>query len=448
MAEYLGAKIRSHTLKRYLPRLIGLYIILLPFTNLLRIPLLGKKIQLPEIVFLSILVITLFNYKTFLKTVFPFKYGDLLLLLLPFSYLVSGNFSFYSITLNEFFGLSYLVVLFWICRWVFLEEVDHLPSYTFKYFNYCSLTAAIPAIIGWALAWAGMESLLVRPSDIYYPYLGNIPRGQGFTQTPGMLITILGICFILKIVELDNKQKISKWDGIMLLILTLGMVTTLAKSMLLIFGAALFYFIKRPTLSVTSILRLSKSKIGKRIMTTLIIVLVGGGLLGTHVFILKNRTLEEGMVQYSEYPSVIENKYLVIKGTIYWSLKKAAISIGQNAGMTGIGVGKFPERLAQAQSEGKYPEQLLIGDPHCTYTGLYVEMGWLGLLLMIVLGGYIVLTLMEWKLEDNFGAGLISLFFLMFLESISVDILNFRHYWIILAIYAAYHLIRRQGSAE
>lgn len=423
-------------MKAHLQILLGLYIASLSLLRILKFDYLPDEIQLPEFVFLTLIALLFFrHFRSFVYDLLKGRLIDLILIGLLFLYLISGNFGFHPYTIKETIGIAYLILAFWTIRWILLFQVEHIPTFMSQSFNYCGLIAAIPAILGWLLASCGLESAWVRTSEIYYPYLGFIPRGQGFTQTPGMLVSILGICLIINVFTIENRSRSRKTYWLKTTIIILGVATTLAKSTLLIVATILFYLAMTAPFRIDSIFKRRTSLWGSYLSISILCLV---HFLGTHFLFVSKKTDLRSLEAYLSQPAILGFESVDIYPSIYWELKKYSLSLGIQEGWTGIGAGRFVEFLGASKSAGHFPQNLPIADPHCTYFGLIAELGWSGFILLLFTLSIAVIWLKKLTSMDKFGVCLASIMVLMFLEGMAVDSLFFRHYWVVLAFIVSY----------
>jgi len=107
----------------------------------------------------------------------------------------------------------------------------------------------------------------------------------------------------------------------------------------------------------------------------------------------------------------------------------------------GLGSGKFNEYAHELKNNDLYPTHVPYPDPHSTYFGILAENGLLGL---IALGGIIFfVTIMSRNIlkenshDSHFITCLPPIFITIAIEAVCTDVMNFRHYWILLILLAS-----------
>jgi hypothetical protein len=165
-------------------------------------------------------------------------------------------------------------------------------------------------------------------------------------------------------------------------------------------------------------------------------------IFGTHFIIVeKNQDYELLKGDYIAGPALTETAYYSIYPSQYWSLKEISIkAIGQSFPW-GLGSGKFNEYAHELKNNDLYPTHVPYPDPHSTYFGILAENGLLGL---IALGGIIFfVTIMSRNIlkenshDSHFITCLPPIFITIAIEAVCTDVMNFRHYWILLILLAS-----------
>ena len=101
----------------------------------------------------------------------------------------------------------------------------------------------------------------------------------------------------------------------------------------------------------------------------------------------------------------------------------------------GVGPSNFNRGLFDLKERGIYDKKLPDYDPHSSFTGTYAELGIFGFIAFVVFIFLIYSTLKTLPTNPEKWVFL-SLFFFFLIETTSTDTLNFRHYWLAIAMLA------------
>lgn len=122
-------------------------------------------------------------------------------------------------------------------------------------------------------------------------------------------------------------------------------------------------------------------------------------------------------------------------------LTKTAFQMGNDNFLTGVGKGSFPLNTNKylGDESAAYKSQHI---PHNTLFGFYAQQGIIGLLLFILLPGYILFLMVKnWKRQNAY---FLALFTGILLHSMTINIENVRFVWFILGILLASEVKRLQ----
>ena len=431
--------------------LIALYVIAIPFNRGLVLPVVGEKIQLPELVFIflalamsplclqqlairlnmrsAIVQNTSFKTQGFRKL----KAIDLGLILYFFAVIASYFFHPTRATLLDIVGLVYLLALYTIINlyFIFYENDATQIQYVLTRFSAWSLFILSGiGLFGFLILQFHVNSSLTTYYE-NYPFFGNVYRIRAFTQEPVMMASILSV-FILVVMAGFHLKNFTKRDRQgFLLTLSMGwlaLALTLTKSSVITFAAAFAIF---------AIQNAPLKKFTPYVWTTALSAL----LIFTHFVVVKkenfnNQQSYHGLV---DAPSVSLGDYYLVE-TDYGSLKKAAFITGKRFWLTGVGSGNFIDYVPTLKKEGVYPIKFQDYDPISTYFGAFAELGIFGLGALLFLYFQVYKTLNQLKNQnpnDSWIASLIPIFGFMACESFVTDTMNFRQYWWVLACVAA-----------
>ncbi|MEN0050003.1 MAG: O-antigen ligase family protein [Bacteroidota bacterium] len=311
-------------------------------------------------------------------------------------------------------------------------------SLFFKAILWLGLLAAILALIGMLLVQIQIFSPLVRVYD-NYPYLGDSIRAQALTPSPTTLANILsiGIIFLISKIWIQGDRKLFYW--IALILMLLACFLTLSKGVLLLAAGILFIFSRTPKLS--SFLKKS-FQIG-------MFLFAAAYLFGTHFLVVDKNHPQLAEIKAAPFNTgevIASTKTKLFIPTAYTALKEASLTIGNRNLLAGVGAGNHNLLVGQLKTEGLFPEQIPNFDPHSTYFGGFAELGLLGvasIALIVVFISRMSFKLLKKYPSDYFTIALVSCLLVMSLEAIATDILNFRHFWILLA---ALGFLKYQGD--
>jgi len=425
-------KTQQNNFLKIFTSLILIFIISISFHDILTLPIFGSKIQPPEIIFLFILIFLLFNFQ---KTEFlKLKGNNLDLALLSYlgvvfcTSLFAKNFH----PFLEFFGLVYLFINYFIIRLFLVSIEDKLEGFIKKGVLWMGILAAIFGILGIFTTYFWGENTL---GFIYkdYPYFGDTIRVEGFTTTPHMLASILNVSIIFLLISVLEKRDFKKI--ILLLILSLAYIFTFAKIIVLLIIGAIFIFIKKQNVSINSLL--------KNLLRLFSIFLFAFYMFATHfIFVGKNNphleTIKEKAFNTGEIIGETQNSFII--PTAYATLKQSAFYIGKEYWLTGVGAGNHGIYFHELKNEGLFPKHIPDYDPHSTFMGSFAETGIFGFLAILFLAFSLFKIsnqLLKTKKYYNLKIALAGCLLIFFMESISVDSINFRHMWLIFAILSA-----------
>jgi hypothetical protein len=162
-------------------------------------------------------------------------------------------------------------------------------------------------------------------------------------------------------------------------------------------------------------------------------------ILGTHFIIIeKDQDSEPLKGDYIAGSALIETDNYSMYPSQYWSLKEISLEAISQSFPWGLGPGKFNDFAHELKKYDAYPTHVPYPDPHSMYLGTLAENGLLGL---IVLGGIIYFVVKySRRILNNQSANqymlacLPSIFIVIGIEAIATDVMNFRHYWILLIL--------------
>jgi hypothetical protein len=127
--------------------------------------------------------------------------------------------------------------------------------------------------------------------------------------------------------------------------------------------------------------------------------------------------------------------------TSYLTIKRSCWHVVRNTFPQGVGTRNFKAQVPSLKEQGIYNRETEAFDPHCTPLGTITELGLPGGIVLLFLFGIVCRGLMIVRRHETYAfhyiaSGFIAVFAALSLESWVTDIMNFRHYWLLLAILA------------
>ncbi len=411
---------------------ISLYILTLPLNGLLELPIVIKKIQLPEIAFIILFFLTIikvFQTKLWLK--WQISIIDKALILYFLAMLLSASFHPTRASFFEVLGLTYLIILYVIINFYFIGSEKNIRSFLVQTMLISGVFTCIIAYFGGVLLLLGFENRLV-PYYENYPIFGNIHRMSALAEEPIMLMSILGIFILIIVADNLNKQRNSK-IFIALTLMTLVCILTFTKSFAMLIASII-------------VMLSYHFRILERVKSLIWVGILSIFLFLSHFSFVTKFNFERNIYCHAleKHPfEEFKNSYLL--RTCYGVLKEMNMIVFFRYPLVGVGGGNFSNYIRQLKTEGIYPRYLSDFDPLSTYFGALSELGIIGFIALIALYYAIFLT---WKrvafsnFEKNedtpFWILLGGVLLFMCSEGFVTDTMNFRHYWVVIACLAVY----------
>lgn len=399
----------------------SLFVASLAFTRMINWPIVGHRVQLPELLFCLLL---LMSFHSIRRRTGSFRWLDLISIsLIGFLFLHS----ILSVSTSIF--LEALALLYLYAITVALRTFPISNSNILKTIIILGSLAASLGVVGWILACLGEPTRLAWPRTIYYPYLGYVGRAQGLNGHPNMLMSLLAFCSIFlftTILSSDKEGSTSKMKlALGIILLAIGL--TFSKAILLLGIVLLWTWMKMK--QIGSVIRL---------MLNLTIAL---GLLAyifaTHILVIQPKQVDWSALQSRAYTlndTFYQNADFGLVWTNYAVNKKTAFQAFLDKPIRGIGPGKYSQYVNSLKSKGNYPVYFPDYDPHCNLLGFSAEGGVLAFMLLL---GLMVALYREWSAtnaynpqDKAFKIAFAALFWFFILEGINTDNLHFRHYWV------------------
>jgi len=407
-----------------------IYVLLCGFQNILHLPLLEEKLQVSDLWFLVILFHLAYSFKKFhlaFTKLISFKfiriYGMLLIAFLSINF-IACLLNFSVAGLLDSIGKLYLVSMHVVFIACFVVCNSSNPQVRiFRAFIHLAVIISVIGLIGWILSICGIENLT---TEIYkgYPYFGDTHRIRAFSPTASFYISMVTIGIAASLYEFIFLSKRAMY-GYLALLMSLVAVLCFTKSFLFILLVWFLFFLFKIQASFKYILFIT-------------VVFLAAHLAATHfLFISKiqfnNSSLLNGPFTSGEI--LYNSNEFAIAASSYYQLKKTSWKIFATNPWWGIGPGNFNHEIANLKMQGNYPVQLSNYDPHSTILGALAETGLFGFLILIVMVIFYLncLSLFQIK-KDPITFLLLVLVLIIGAEGLSMDVLNFRHYWIVLSL--------------
>ena len=422
-----------------LKRLWAAYIILLPFHRLWHLPWFDQKLQPPEIVFIGLVIASAVVVRryglqwrpTFADAAVAGWVGaNLLALALAES---PRN----KEAVIETLGVVYLAGLYAAVR---ITATPRMLDRFGEWFAYSAVIAAALGITGVGASWLGYPTPLAIVFVI--PYFGLAARAQAFTANPGMLASIITMAIPLFLGSRLGRAW-RRRDAVCLLVLVLGLVVTVAKTALCLAAALGVMWACGQRKSDSVVPRLSRVRLWTAAAIALGVAVVMA--VGSHVMVMRQRDIETmsaaqlvGGRPVASFDWHHDSWVLML--TTYTFNNHASLVAIARTWPLGVGLAGQPAFAARLKDEGRFPPSIWMTTPHSTYLGTAAERGAVGfaaLAALLIAAGITIRGLFadpipSWEAASYAGAGVAFL-----IEALSTDLLNCRHYWLLLAVVAA-----------
>ena len=400
---------------------IFIYILAIGFETLSSSVVLGQRIYLPEFVFLLLGAFLVIGGHIAGVIRENSKKNRIQLALLLYSGAVCISWLVHpgSNSFAEWLGTVYMLGVFWVLRWYFQDYPDEKEKLGIL-FRWAGIICAASILTGYVLERMGVATGLFTYYE-KYPLLGDSERAIGFTRHPIFLSSFLLTCIWMTLPELSHKKRTSPQSLLVVLMMLAGVVLTLSKSILPFVTASLWYHHKRSGRIVWLI--------GSAVVLFIWLFL-------THFSVVKKDDVADAFkaqysagyaIDFNASYSLIPTKYLLLKETAWKAWLEHPVS-----GIGGNELIHYNERLYQ---QGALPVTLA-NSPHSTLSGALGELGIVGF------ASILFLFYALWKSSSQYepiGKRYYLQAFIIFfaVESISGDLMNLRHLWIVFAWIAA-----------
>ena len=412
------------TRKTYL-LLLCLYIITIPFQKIIWLPIVISKIQIPEIIFVILILLfipklTWANWKIIKMTAL-----DKAIILWFLIGIINLIIHFNVTTFLELSGQFYLFCLYFLIQFIFFNSQDkEIELFLAKAFITQLALIIIILFIGLTLL---TQDINIGVFQIFYsyPYFGDLYRLKVLTNEPVMLVSILSIPFWMITAIINGKIKTNSINkrALILLIIIIGLMLlgTYGKSLPFILAILILYF---------NTLVKNKKIIFVSLFASFLII---SSILLTHI-IVTQKPFREKEVYGLAIPFLKIDNYYLYKSW-YFVQKENALKEFIEHPYFGCGGGNLLNVINLKYKKMEETISRPAYDPLSTYTGILAEYGISGFLTLLFLMFTIYKEVV--RLPDSNGLKWIFIcsFSYFMLEAISTDIQNFRHLWILLGFF-------------
>ena len=412
------------TRKTYL-LLLCLYIITIPFQKIIWLPIVNSKIQIPEIIFVILILLfipklTWANWKNIKMTAL-----DKAIILWFLIGIINLIIHFNVTTFLELSGQFYLFCLYFLIQFIFFNsQAKEIELFLAKAFITQLALIIIILFIGLTLL---TQDINIGVFQIFYsyPYFGDLYRLKVLTNEPVMLVSILSIPFWIITAIINGKIKTNSINkrALILLIIIIGLMLlgTYGKSLPFILAILILYF---------NTLVKNKKIIFVSLFASFLII---SSILLTHI-IVTQKPFREKEVYGLAIPFLKIDNYYLYKSW-YFVQKENALKEFIEHPYFGCGGGNLLNVINLKYKKMEETISRPAYDPLSTYTGILAEYGISGFLTLLFLMFTIYKEVV--RLPDSNGLKWIFIcsFSYFMLEAISTDIQNFRHLWILLGFF-------------
>jgi len=405
--------------------LLCLYIIAIPFQKIIWLPIVNDKIQIPEIIF--VILILLFipklkwaNWKNIKMTAL-----DKAIMLWFLIGIINLIIHFNVTTFLELSGQFYLFCLYFLIQFIFFNsQAKEIELFLAKAFITQLAIIIITLFIGLTLL---TQDINIGVFQIFYsyPYFGDLYRLKVLTNEPVMLVSILSIPFWIITAIINGKIKTNSINkrALILLIIIIGLMLlgTYGKSLPFILAILILYF---------NTLVKNKKIIFVSLFASFLII---SSILLTHI-IVTQKPFREKEVYGLAIPFLKIDNYYLYKSW-YFVQKDNALKEFIEHPYFGCGGGNLLNVINLKYKKMEETISRPAYDPLSTYTGILAEYGISGFLTLLFLMFTIYKEVIRLPDSNSLKWIFICSFSYFMLEAISTDIQNFRHLWILLGFF-------------
>ncbi|MBL7816368.1 MAG: hypothetical protein JNL70_15210 [Saprospiraceae bacterium] len=398
-------------------------------------------IFLPEILYIPLSVTFLFCLPTIWKhrkqLLADWLFFDSLVII--YAIIVATSYAFHptSNSLREMVGCGYMSSFYFMTTWVFRTQNSlTLLQNGVKIFAYSGVLASIIAIGSYLIGLLGLNQTVAQTHE-YYPLIGDAMRSFGLFRNPIFHANYLACTLIVfASYEFDKIKKGQPFILFLLFLFGLALFLTKTKSVLIVFALGLFFLTKMSPLSKTV----------KYSFCALSVFAVLSYLCLSHLLIIKTKQpnldiiLSKGYY-FPQFLWQITDDYAIVP-TFYYGTKRAALLAFYDSFPWGIGGDNLTNYVHQLVAQGRHLRPFCCA-PHSTFFGALGELGLLGLAAILTFFTQLVKMIKKIRVFDaflpQFALMSKSLIFFLCCEAVTVDLMNVRYFWLIMATFVLFY---------
>lgn len=414
---------------------IGIYILSIGFLSMPTLPVVGNKLQLPEFIFLililPLLVILGLGWKKFRFNQLKINLFDKGVICYIIGLILSTVLGHHTGSIGQLSGIFYLTMLALAIKYLIYinDDLKTIDNHLLNAFKGLGIWLSVFTIGGWLWWYFGFGTTWVRVLHEYI-YFGACARALATTRDANMLASILISCFAVTFMSGYYRGNLRQNSGILALF-GVALLLTMSKAILLLSIVPLI--IGKPNIWIT------------RIFAGCAVFLL---LWVTHFYSTRHPLDLKKINNSGSFvcaPHLFQIGPWTIYPTSYSNNKRVSYKAFKNNPFYGIGLDKQESYAAQLQKKGEYPIYFSPLDSHCSYTGAFAEGGILGGFgfLILILFGFIAVkrTWLDTPFMDTqfiVGIGAITILGIAAIESWTLETNTFRHYWVAIGLFSGY----------
>ena len=421
-------------LSYYKTLLIILFILLLPFQQIILFDnSFLNQLNLSEIIFILLVISSSRSY--YINLIQGFKISDLIILFWFLTSVLSYSFgSIFFLSHVDLLGTAFLTYLYFL----FKTELK------IKYINLIIEIIIIACLLCSLLGLFGVFLSIffdLKSNLIYfeesYPYLGEIGRIQSFMKSPSMFANFIILGAIFTFTKLFLK-KTNFINILIFIIIFTAFVLSFTKSIICLFCGIIIASICCINLTwrlkiFFILISFVVSFVLYNLLSHFIIVITSG-----EFSIISGNIYEHGIfvVKKTIYSFDFFSYKINFYPTSYYFNKIASLKAFSSSPLYGIGIGNYNMFISELQNAGDHPKNFPNWDPHSAFFGTLAEKGIFGfvsLLLLLLFSFYQVFKINNEELYF-IKFSLIGILCALIIDASCVDIMKFRHLWIIFVI--------------
>ena len=352
-------------------------------------------------------------------------------------------------SLRELIGCGYMTSFYFVINFAFRHQKLNIWFKSgLTLFALLGILASFISIGSYILGVIGMDKNLSQTNG-GYPLIGDTLRAYGFFRNPIFHANYLICTFIVfaSYYFVEIKRLILRF-GILLLLFFLAIFLTKTKSFLLFFAVVTYF--------VTQLW-----EIKKLLRYTIYFI----AILSIFAYVFLSHFLIVDMTQphlteklssdyyFPEYIWSFTDHYALVP-TFYYGTKRAALLACYDFFPFGVGGDNLGIYVNQLVAQGRHFQAFCCA-PHSTFFGALGELGVIGF------GIVVALFIKMWRMATTITLSdsvaphlnlmLKAIIFFLAVEAITVDLMNIRHFWLIISFLALLfreHVAQKHNTVE